>query len=122
MSNLGAPTVSDSVMRHLERRAARMVLLVEAASQNNPDRKIREGGAQLVERILEMTQEILELKDAGDDSLAEAADVFHRRLYIAEKKIEAWNIPASVLKKIDKKPAEPGARAPRRRGPRKKAA
>lgn len=122
MSNLGAPTVSDSVIRHLERRAARLVLLVETASQSSPEREIREGGAQLVERVIEMTQELLELKDAGDDSLAEVADVFHRRLYIAEKKIEAWNIPISVLKKIDKKPAEPSARAPRRRAPRKQTA
>ncbi len=123
MSNLGGPTVSDGVMRYLDKRAARIVLLVETATQGSADRKIREGGAQLVEQVIEMVEALHELKATGSEELAEAADLFHRRLYLAEKKIEGWNIPASVLKRIDKKPSEPKAKAPRRRrAPRKQAA
>lgn len=122
MSNLSAPTVSEAVMRYLERRAARVVLLVETATQTNPDRKIREGGSQVVEQVIEMVEALHELRDAGSEELPEAADLFHRRLYLAEKKIEAWNIPISVLKRIDKKPDEPKERAPRRRAGAKRAA
>lgn len=124
MSRLGGPQQDiAAVLRYLEGRAATLARLVETASQASSDKKIRDAGNQLVERIGEMVEELIELQKADDESLAEAADVFHRRLYLAEKMVETWNIPESVRKKLTKKKGKDAEPAPRRRrAPRKKAA
>ena len=125
MSNLGTPTVSNAIIDHIEGRAAKLVLLIEAATQASQERKIREGGAQLVERIIENMEELREKQANQDIELAEAVDVFHRRLYLAQQLVDTWNIPASIRKRLEKKtaPAEsnPAPRR-RRRAPKKKAA
>lgn len=121
MSRLNDTKAMSAILRHLEQRTAKLVALVETASQANGDKRVRDQGAQLAERIAEMMQDLQELAQADDDGFMEAADVYHRRLYLAEQKVETWNIPASVKKRLDKKPKE--AAAPRRRrAPRKKAA
>lgn len=123
MSRQGGTNEMDAVLRYLERRAARLVGLIDAASQASDDKKIRDGGAQLVERIVELVEELRELQKAEDDGLPEAADVFHRRLYLAEKKVDTWNIPESVKKRLGNKPKDSAEAAPRRRrASRKKAA
>jgi len=107
--------VSDALIRHLERRAARLVLLVETATQASAERSVRDGGAQLVERILEMVEELQDLRAAGDSDLPELVEGFHRRLYIAQKKVDSWNIPDSVRRILEQRTGDGGAKPNRRR-------
>lgn len=122
MGKLGEQSVSEGLMRHLERRAARIVLLIDAATQGHDDKKVRENGAQLTARILEMVEELRELRAAEDASLMESIEDFHARLHLAQSRIDGWDIPDKVKKQIDKV-GKPAAEAPtRRRRTRKKAA
>lgn len=122
MSRLNEPKASGAVLRHLEQRTAKLVALVETASQANKDKQVRDSGAQLVERIAEMLEDLYALSQADEEDFMEAAELFHRRLYLAEQKVETWNIPASVKKRLSKKTKDKAEPAPRRRAPRKKAA
>ena len=114
----------EAVLKYLEQRASRLVRLIQAVSQPHSEKKVRDGGAQLTERIVELAEELREMQSGASDELAEAADLFHRRLYIAEQMVETWNIPAAVRKQLEPKRVEQKARAPRRRGrrPKKQAA
>lgn len=107
--------VSDSLIRHLERRAARLIVLVETATQASDERSVRDGGAQLVERIQEMVEELQDLRAAGDSDLPELVEAFHRRLYIAQKKVDGWNIPDSVRRILEQRTGDGGAKPNRRR-------
>ena len=107
--------VSEALIRHLERRAARLVLMVETATQASAERSVREGGAQLVERIQEIMEELQDLKAAGDTDLPDLVEGIHRRLYIAQRKVDGWNIPESVRRVLDQRTGEPAAKPNRRR-------
>jgi hypothetical protein len=118
MSNNLEVQVSDALIRHLERRAARLVLLVETATQASAERGVREGGAQLVERIQEMMEELTDLRAAGDTDVPDLVEGIHRRLFVAQKKVDAWNIPESVRRVLEQRGPETSAKPARRRRPK----
>lgn len=88
MSKLSRP-VSDALMRHLERRMAKLVQSIETSTRAG-DRAIRETGSELVDRIHELWDDLLELRRDGDEHIMEAIEVFHRRLFLAQRKVDTW--------------------------------
>lgn len=116
MTKLGV-TIPNTVMNALERRAQKLISLVDVATSTASDKRVRDNGAQLIERVNEWVEEIRDLNMVGDDEVEERAKSFHIRLKLAEAKIEAWALPASVRDRAD------AALRPRKRGrPRKKVA
>ena len=89
MSKLSRP-VSDALMRHLERRMVKLVQSIETSTRLAEDRAIRETGSELVDRIHELWDDLLELRRDGDEHIMEAIDVFHRRLFLAQRKVDSW--------------------------------
>ena len=115
MTKLGM-TIPQSVMTALEKRAHKLTSLVDVATSGATDKKVRDNGAQLIERVNEWIEEIRDLNTMGDEEVEERAKSFHIRLRLAEQKIAAWALPASVRDQAE------AALRPRRRGrPRKKA-
>ena len=116
MTKLGV-TIPQSVLSALEKRAQKLTSLVDVATSSAHDKKVRDSGAQLIERVNEWIEEIRDLNTVGDDEVEERAKSFHIRLRLAEEKIKGWQLPASVRDRAE------AALRPRRRGrPRKKAA
>ncbi len=114
MTKLGV-TIPKPVMSALEKRAQRLISLVDAATSGATDKRVREQGAQLIERVHEWVEEIRDLNTIGDDEVEERANSFHIRLTLAQKKVDGWALPASVRDRAE------AALRPRRRGrPRKK--
>lgn len=74
----------------LETRAHRLIVAVDKATQDNPDRRVKVAGGQLAERILEWVEEIKDLREVGDDDVAEVMRSFSARLKLAEKAVAAW--------------------------------
>jgi hypothetical protein len=106
--------ISEHTITSLEKRASRLAALVETATQGSQLKKVRDNGAQLVERLGEWVEEIKELRDMGDEDVEELIKSFTTRLALAEEKIKAWPIPASVRAQIMSAPGSkvrPGGRA-----------
>ena len=116
MTKLGV-TIPQPVLTALEKRAQKLTSLVDVATSTASDKKVRDSGAQLIERVNEWLEEIRDLNMVGDEEVEERAKSFHIRLRLAEEKIQGWQLPAAVRDKAE------AALRPRRRGrPRKKAA
>ena len=116
MTKLGV-NIPQPVLTSLEKRAQKLTSLVDAATSGASDKRVRDHGAQLIERVQEWVEEIRDLNMVGDQEVEERARSFHIRLRLAEEKIKGWALPASVREKAE------AALRPRRRGrPRKKAA
>ncbi|MEL7371038.1 MAG: hypothetical protein AAFN74_19110 [Myxococcota bacterium] len=114
MTKLGV-TIPQPILNALEKRAQKLTSLVDVATSTATDKKVRDNGAQLIERVNEWVEEIRDLNMVGDDEVEERAKSFHIRLKLAEDKIKGWALPASVRDKAE------AALRPRRRGrPRKK--
>lgn len=112
MTKLGVQ-VPEATMVALEKKAGRLANLVEAATSEAPVREVRDGGAQLVERIGEWMDEIKDLREVGDEDVHEKIQSFAIRLHLAEEKTKSWPIPEKVRARIMTQPK-------RRRGrPRK---
>ena len=105
MTSFAAP-VSQTTVASIERRAARLASLIEVVTQGSSERRIRETGAQLVERLGEWVEEIKELNDAGDGEAQEKARTFDLRLRLAEEKTLSWNLPPEL-----REPAAPPSRS-----------
>lgn len=116
MTKLGV-SIPKPVISALEKRAQKLISLVDVATSEASDKKVRDSGAQLIERVNEWIEEIRELNMMGDDDVEERANSFHIRLALAQRKVDAWGLPAAVRDRAE------AALKPRRRGrPRKKAA
>lgn len=89
MSKIDRP-ISDALMRHLERRMVKLVQGIETSTSTSKNRGIRETGSELIDRIHELWDDLLELRRHGDESIMEAIEVFHRRLFLAQQKVDAW--------------------------------
>ena len=89
MSKLGHP-VSDALMRHLERRMAKLVQGIETSTRETGERSIRDACSELIDRIQELWDDILERRRHGDEHIMEAIEVFHRRLFLAQQKVDQW--------------------------------
>jgi hypothetical protein len=109
MSHLSA-RVPESTVNALARRTARLIEVVERATQTSPHKAVREGGAQLVELLGERLEEIRELHAMEDEDVVDRIKGFKLRLSLAEEKVQRWNLPKP------KRPIQvPSARRPRRR-------
>ncbi len=106
--------LNADVLKTLEARAMRLSNKVERATQDSPEREVRDGGSRLADVLDEWLQDIHELHQSGDDELEERVLSFHTRLALAEKKVDTWHIPKRKRATKKKK-----ARASR---PRKRAA
>ncbi len=102
MTNLGVE-VPQSTLTQLERRVVRLSALVEQATQISPHKKVREGGALLMERLGEWIDEIKELSDIGDADVHDRIRSFSLRLKLAEEKVKTWPVPARYKKAGDTK-------------------
>ncbi len=118
MTELGV-NIPKTVLTALEKRAQSLTSLVDVATSGAQDRRVREAGAQLIERVNEWVEEIRDLNAVGDEEALDRARSFHVRLRLAENKIQQWGLPASVRQR-----AEAALRTPRKgRGrPRKRVA
>ncbi len=123
MTKLGVKVVSEALIRHIDRRAALLVDLIEAATEHADARALRDTGSQLGERIAELQENIHELKQSGSEDLMEAIEDFHQRLWLAQKKVDSWDIPAATRKAIEAKhkPKQRTKAAPTKSRRRKKA-
>lgn len=110
MTKLGE-TIEKSTLEGLERRVARLSILVEYATQSSPERKIREGGNQLIERLSEWVEDIKDLAEIGDEDVHDLLKSFMLRLRLAEQKVKDWQIPESVVARaFDDETAQPARR------------
>lgn len=99
MTRLGVE-VSDKTMVALEKKALRLAELVDLATSAASDKKVRDGGAQLVERLGEWMDEIKDLREVGDEDVHEKIRSFAIRLHLAEEKTKSWPIPKKQREKI----------------------
>ena len=99
MQSLGQ-ALPESAVTRLERRVARLSALLEVATQQASDRQIRDGGAQLIERLGEWLEDIKDLREVGDEDVHEMVRSFELRLKLAERKVDGWAIPPSVKRKL----------------------
>lgn len=110
MTKLGE-TIEKSTLDALERRVARLSILVEFATQSSPERKIREGGNQLIERLSEWVEDIKDLAEVGDEDVHDLLKSFVLRLRLAEQKVKSWHIPPSVVERaFENEEAQPKRR------------
>jgi hypothetical protein len=100
MTKLGIE-ISDSTMAQLERRVAKLMALLEIATHKAADKKIRENGAQLSDRLAEWIDDIKDLREAGDEEVAERISSFTLRLKMAEDKMKNWPIPAAAREELN---------------------
>lgn len=105
---------SDALIQYLEKRVNRISQTIETATAHASDRVIREGGNQLIDRIQEMMEELRDLRATDSDDLIELAESFHRRLYLAEKRVETWPVPENAKKRSDTKTTLRGPHRPKR--------
>lgn len=96
--------ISAKVLKGLEARATRLSEQVERATQASPDRDVRDGGSRLADVLEEWLQDIHEMHQADDEELAERVLSFRTRLFLAEKKVATWNVPAK--RRTSKAPKE----------------
>ena len=101
MTQLGVG-VSESLIRRVTERAAKLAFIVEVTTEISPSKKIREGGAQLIDRLNEWVEEIRDLHEAQDDEIEDRLKSFIVRLRLAEAKVTQWPIPASARKILDR--------------------
>lgn len=99
MTKLGVQ-VPEATMVALEKKADRFVQLVETATSESPHKEVREGGAQLIERVGEWLDEIKDLREVGDEDVHERIQSFAIRLHLAEEKTKGWPIPEKVRSRI----------------------
>jgi hypothetical protein len=114
MSNLSS-RVPEATVNAIARRTARLIDLVERATQASPHKQVREGGAQLIDLLGERIEEIRELHAMDDEDLPDRIKGFKLRLSLAEEKVLTWKLP-----KTRKPSITPGARSPRTRRPSKR--
>jgi hypothetical protein len=93
MTDLSA-RIPESAITSLARRTARLIELIERATQISPEKSVREGGAQLAELLNERIEEIRELHAMDDQDLAERVRAFALRIKMAESKVMTWKLPA----------------------------
>lgn len=102
--------VSESTINAIARRTARLIEMVERATQASGEKQIRDGGAQLVELLSERIEEIRELFASDDEELTERIKGFLIRLKLAEEKVTTWPMPPEVKRAKAERKKAPKAR------------
>ena len=62
-------SVSDALMRHLERRMVKLVQSIEACTKDIEDRAIRDTSSDLIDRIHELWDDLVELRRHGAEGV-----------------------------------------------------
>lgn len=89
--------IPQSHLDALESRAQRLTDEVDRATAASTDRRVREVGGQLVDRILEWIEEIKDLLEVGDEDVVERVRSFQARLVLAEKLVSRWPKPKEAV-------------------------
>jgi hypothetical protein len=117
MTKLGE-TISQAKLDAIERRVTKLATLLEVATQNSSEKTVREGGAQLIERLSEWVEDIKDLAEVGDEDVVEVVKGFMVRLKLAEDKVKEWKIPPALVRAYNDDEALPARR--RGRPPKKR--
>ena len=99
MTKLGK-LIPQKAVHGLEVRTLKLAGLVETATQTSHVRAVREAGAPLIERLSEWMEEIKDLREVGDEEVNDLVESYHIRLWLAEKKVNTWDIPADLRESV----------------------
>ncbi|MGF1511958.1 MAG: hypothetical protein ACFB9M_20905 [Myxococcota bacterium] len=111
MNHFHPPAVIDPhALGTLERRAARLVCVIEAVGQRSEDRHTKEACTLITERIQEMFEEMRDMHEMGDIEVRDRMESMALRLRLAERKIKDWPLPKSVRRILTGRKS-PSARA-----------